>query len=336
MKNNTKNNPFSQLIGQPIAKQRLLSSWESAKRGGPMLSPFIEGPAGNGKTVFADTLLGAMDQLDGVQTLSVRPNSIRTQPEFEDVMDFVNDSERWVLHVDECHRMYCSRNRTVWIDALNNFFMGALDGNNRNKSFEVKEGYMFNGFNPKKGSVVFTTNYPEKMDKALVSRFDKFTLKLYTVEELTEILILMLGKQGFKDLRPQTLRMIARCGRGTARPMEKIAGELKIISEATGGKRTLNREEVLQALIQTEIYPQGLNEKEIQLMQMVAERELHDTSILEQLQIERKSLTRSKGYLRSLNFIGDVGRSGVMTTDKGKRYIDSIAKEGFPLPTVIS
>ena len=325
--------PFDSVIGQTHAKQRLIRSVESAVNGGPMLQPLLIGEAGNGKTHLANAYCAALEAA-GIQGLSVQPDQFRGTDEDEKIMSLLEGKDRFFIYVDEAHLMK-ENNATVAQQRVVNAFMKVLDKNNHGKITQIHPDKTA-GFTPEKGSIIMSTNFPWRLDKsgAFQSRTHKFELDLYNEDELIAILTLMLESQGFKQLKPETLRMIARCGRGTARPMEKIVEEIGLIHSGSGKRQMrINREDVLMALIQTRMFPLGLVNHEVELMIAGNEGDkLRDTMIFSRFpKLEKDTLRKSKGYLMALQLMHDTGR-GIITTDKGSRYLDNIQGDGFQLP----
>jgi len=329
---------FAGIVGQQVAVTRLTNSVLSAHHGGRMLSPLIQAQAGNGKTALTHAYLGAMKDVEGMQTMSVTPDEIRTPETAEELFCFIRDSNKFTLHIDEAHLLTEQKNRTVWIDRIRNMLMKMMDGNNVGRLIEIADGVEPITFSPERGSVVLTTNYPERLDKsgALQSRFDRMELDLYNEDELTQILILMLEKKGFKNLNEKTLSLIARCGRGTARPIEKIVGELEIINTSSGKRqKTLNSEDVMEALVNQSLYPRGLKPAEIQILMMGTNTRLRDKVILAALpKLEVSALRSIRGYLYALGFIAETS-SGIETTKRGVAYLDKVKEEKFPMPYTV-
>lgn len=330
---------FASVIGQENTKNQLINSALSGANGGCMLQPLIEAQAGNGKTRITHSYMNALRSL-GFNVLSVTPDEIRTEDTATAVFDLIRDTgKKFCLHIDEAHLLRENKNRTVWIDAVTNTLMKMLDANNFGRPIDIREGVESVTFSPNRGTVIATTNYPEKLDKkgAFQSRFNRMELDLYNENELVQILIQMLEEKGFKNLNEHTLGVIARCGRGTARPLEKIVGQLEIIHNASGKRqKTLNAEDVMESLIAVRLYPRGLSTSEIQILQMGIGNRLRDKVIYSALpKLEPNALRNMSGYLYALGFM-DSAAGGISTTPKGAAYLEKVKQEKFPMPVVFS
>ncbi len=321
---------FENVVGQDIAKIRLTESVLSARNDGEMLSPLITAEAGVGKSKIAKAYIEALEA-DGTDVLVFdSPEEFRSKGEaFSSLLTLLMDSPKYAIFIDEAHKL--NYKPTVQSDKVKAFLMKALDKGNSNKTIRLDDEITVS-FNRSKGSIVLATNFPEILDKsgALQSRCDHIRLDNYTPDQLVEILQNMLKGEGFQSANEATLGMIARCGRGTARPMEKIIGQLKITNMSHGGsKKTINREDVIHALKLSKMFPRGLNAGEIEILNKCV-RPLRDNTLLAILpNMETQALKKSKGYLMGECEFAVQSSQGFQTTDKGRRYLEGIKKEGF-------
>lgn len=325
--------PFSTVIGQTTAKARLESAVQSAENGGPALSPLITGPKGNGKTHIAEAYCRGLEDI-GFAVLRTQPDDIRTEDGARDMFSLVTSGDRFCIWIDETHLL--RDKETVWGKRARAMLMRLLDRNNHNKPILLVDDETAT-FNPTKGVFIATTNFPNKLDSsgAMQSRFDSIQLDLYTEDELIGILELMLNAEGFVNLNEKTLRLIAQCGRGTARPMEKIVQQLSICHKASGKRQqTLNREEVLKALIMAQMFPLGVSHSEVEILIRARNKRMLDRTILAAIpSMDRIALRDSKGYLTESGFLHETS-SGVQTTDRGGRFLESLKRDKFTLPTI--
>jgi SpoVK/Ycf46/Vps4 family AAA+-type ATPase len=242
-------NFFSKIIGQYRAKMRLSESISSAMNDGEMISPLIIAEAGVGKTAVMRAYANGLESV-GVQTMFFNsPEEFRERDlQFNQLIELIQSPGKIAVLIDEAHLINFKATRQT--DLIRAFLMKAMDGNNQGKFIQLNDEISFVP-DRKRIMICLATNFPDKLDRsnAMQSRFDKLDLDLYTKEELIEILQLMLHAKGFRHADSETLGIIANCGRGTARPMEKIVDQLVISRNATNpGKTTINRAEVIRAL----------------------------------------------------------------------------------------
>ena len=323
------NNVFNDTIGQETAVIQLSESIASAANGGEMASPLLSQEAGGGKTHLQRRYLQGLEK-EGIATLFFSsPEEFRTQgANFDKIVQLVTSGERYAIGIDEAHLFH--HRPTVQMEKVFAFVMKALDRNNHHRSFNF-DGQTLVNFNRKLGSISFATNFPDALDKsgALQSRFDKIELKPYSEEELVQILQIMLKDAGFQAASEKTLGKIARCGRGTARPMEKIIGQIAMSRSASGETRkTINCDDVCNALKLKQMFPRGLTPDEVQML-IVCETPRRDSVIAAFLpQMERNIMKKAKGFLM-LNGFAEQTPQGFCTTPTGNAYIAQLKKEGF-------
>lgn len=319
---------FENVIGQTIAKTRMTESILSGQAGKEMLSPLFMGEAGKGKTHIMKATLRALEE-NGFDVLWFNsPEEFRAAGEhYDSFVNLITRSEHFAIGIDEVHLL--NHKATIRMDKVKNFLMKALDKNNQNQNIRFDDNLTVN-FDRTKGCFLLGTNFPEQLDKsgAFQSRCDSIVLDDYSENELVDILQFMLTRVKFQPANEGTLKMIARCGRGTARPLEHIVEQLKISANANGGKTTINKDDVLRALKLSKMYPLGVQPWEISILERT--RMAVRDNVLTQMipNIEPRTYNRGKGYLISKEFAAPTPQ-GLQRTDKGTRYLETIKKEGF-------
>ena len=326
---------FNHVVGQETAKVRLSQSIASAVNGGEMNSPLLTAEAGVGKSHLARAAIQGYKDA-GFDTLTFNsPAEFREKGEaFSSFISLLMDSPKYAIFIDEAHEINGSQGQaaTVQLAKVRSFLMKALDKGNEGREIRLDSELVVN-FSRKKGSIILATNFPHMLDKsgAFQSRCDHIPLDLYNENELIQILQGMLVKEGFQTANENTLAMIARCGRGTARPLEKIVGQLKIQLSAEGKKKhTINREDVISALKLSKMFPRGIKGWEIDVIKLCHGRALRDGHITSLLpHVEPEALRKSKGYLIEGCKLMQATTHGIMTTTLGSRYVDTLKNEGF-------
>lgn len=321
---------FKNIVGQENAKARLSSSLDSIDNGGIMENMLIGGEAGLGKSALMRAQADALASR-GFQVLYLEDAAeLRKKGScYDGFLQLIMDADKYAIFLDEGHKLF--RKTTVQTDSVVEYLMKIGDGGNRRKTVRVGEE-MTCVFDPSRHVVFLGTNLDGKLPDALKSRFPKLALKHYSHEELIEILQIMLTREEMKPACEKTLASIAKCGRGTARPMEKIITQLRV---AVGhSKSTINREDVNLALKLADMFPLGVQAQEIQMMQAAKATAMRDVVLSAVLpSVDKETLKNSKGYLISKG-MGAQLTSGFQTTDKGIRYMEEIQKAGFKLPKI--
>lgn len=327
---------FERTIGQGRAKTLLSQSIASAINGGLTLWPLLSQQAGGGKSHFARLYVEALrDQAEFEALFFNSPEEFRGEGEaWESLTNMIKEASlgarRVVIFIDEYHLIH---NRpTVRMERLHALLMKAADKGNQGKALPWEGETVV--LDRSKICFVLATNFPHQIDKsgAFQSRFDHIALEDYNVEELTGILQIMLQNAGFQPASEKTLSMIAKCGRGTARPMEKIIDRLKMAHNASGkATMTINREDVISALHTSKMYPHGLQSWEVRLLDFCKANPRIDQVIKATMpHVEGKALSKGKGFLIEREFAVQT-RSGFQTTTRGVQYLDEIVKAGFPV-----
>lgn len=324
-----KNEVFADTIGQSHAIQLLSQSIASGINGGEMFSPLVVAEAGGGKTHLMQRKIQALKEA-GLKTLFFSsPEEFRERSSnYDSFVELITGSDPFAIAIDELHMIH--HRKTVQLDKIWAFLMKALDRTNEGRMIRF-DAETSTTFSRKRGCFILGTNFPEKLDSsgAFQSRCDIIKLDPYSVDELVQILQVMLQKEGFQAANENTLKQIARCGRGTARPMASLISQLKMGRSASGETRkTINREDVFEALKLSKMFPRGLRNNEIKLLKL-CNMPLRDNVILATLpDMEKDTLSKSKGFLIGQGFATPLP-SGLQTSILGKTYLEQSRKEGF-------
>lgn len=324
-------NHFTRIIGQERAKTRLTESIQSCANDGEMISPLIIAEAGVGKTAVMSAYCKGLEE-NGVQCMFFNsPEEFRERDlKFNQLVELIQSPGKIGIFIDECHLINYKRTRQS--DLIRAFIMKCMDGNNQGKLVALNDEI---SFVPDRSRIVIclATNFPNELDKsgALQSRFDKMDLDLYTKDELIAILQLMLHARGFRHVDQATLGLIANCGRGTARPMEKIIDQLVISRNAVDpDKKTINRSEVIKALQLVQYFPQGLTIDELKIIQLAGRKPMKTIDIQACLpKLDGTGIKKSVAYLVSnMQFVESTSK-GIVQTNRGKNYLELLKAEKF-------
>jgi hypothetical protein len=325
---------FKETVGQEFAKLRLSQSIYSGANDGIMAQPLLEAEPGNGKSHLMRLTIDGY-RAAGFDTLYFNsPEEFREGgANFDSLLQLLTGDRKFAIAIDEFHMI--DHRKTVRLEKVKAFLMKALDKGNDGKDIRFDSSTLVN-FSRRRGCFLLGTNFPGALDKsgAFQSRCDRIQLDLYSVEELVEILQGMLHNEGFSDVAENTLKQIARCGRGTARPMERLVDQIKMEREAKGEKRTtINRENVLTALKMCRMYPKGLSMNEVKLLLACEQPQRNNVMLAQFPNIESKVLDKTKSYLITEG-LGVQLSAGFQRTTWGTQYLADIKKEGFVVPKV--
>ena len=328
---------FVSIIGQNrLVQKRILAHSAYAKGSDAPTSFLLTGAAGLGKTHFLRADLAARAAAVEIrrereaETLFLRsPQDIRLAGDaYFSFVEQVQNGDGVAL--DELHESDISP--TVQTRKLKAILKGLLDnGAGPVRSVRLDDDTVISRHI---SDIYFAggTNFPEKIKDgaAIISRFGGETpLALYSVEELTEILLRMSEAAGLR-IAENSLALCARCGRGTARPLEAIIAHLSRVA-AVAEKSTVNRAEILEAMRALELFPFGLSQREVAIMLKSKGAGIAARMIPIIWAIEPKAASASVAFLASLGFVSI--RAGVITlTSIGAAYLDQLKAERFTLP----
>ncbi len=314
------------IIGQAIGVERLKSAVLAAIEGREVSNYLIKGEAGLGKTALANALLADIGNFSPWETIRISdPDEVRIKNDnWSALLDAITDTSRRVLvYIDECHKL--NTGGTVQIRKLRSLIMKFADGNNTGSYIQIDDDTALH-VDRSRLAFVLSTNFPDKLDTsgAFQSRFSHIELDHYNISELVSILQVMLKKAGFRAADETTLSLVAKCGRGTARPMEKLVEELR--SFVT--KDTINKDDVKSALRRCKLYPDGFNQPEIELLTRISQP-MKDNVLLSAFpNMETTTLRRAKGHMMALGYANQI-TGGFHRTDKGSAYLKACAAQGF-------
>lgn len=319
---------FNNLVGQERAKTLLSASVESAKRGGMTASPLITAPAGVGKSVMVRAYISALSEETGRKSLLLNsPEELRAAGgQWDEFQTMVTGGEPYVLGIDEIHLVDQTPTRQLRI--LKSYLLKALDKNNDGKSINLTNEF-FTTFDRTQHTIVIATNFPEKLDSsgALQSRCDLINLDLYNEEELIEIEKRLLFEIDL-DVDDDAIAIIARCGRGTVRPIRNILDQIKIVFD----EKTVTKDMVKEVLKMLKIYPRGLNEYEINLLMVASQSAIKDSQFLAMNPgCSVSALRYAKGYLTNPQngLLVQMANNSMETTRKGKTFLKALMNDGF-------
>lgn len=323
---------FHCLIGQDRAKNTLSLSAIGGENGKEMLSVLITGEKGLGKTRVMDCYGNALVNSNPARTrMSIQPRDIRLLGDnYNNLVSMLISGEEYILEIDEAHELVTDG--TKQCTTLFNFLRRALDGNNKGKMIPYADD-QFTMFDRKKHVISLATNYPHVLDKsgALQSRFTSIVLDLYNEDELYQITGLMAQSNGlvFADGEGEDpMRRIARCGRGTARFLERIFEQLALIPTDT-----IAETHVAAVLRNLKLFPRGLGEGEVNIIKKAQNGALTRTQCQLTGKLEGGELNKSLAYMTDteLRFLNQLPNGSFEITSRGRSYLKKCKEMGFEI-----
>jgi Holliday junction resolvasome RuvABC ATP-dependent DNA helicase subunit len=341
---------FESVRGQSRIVSRLKQAASNFAHGGELTSVLFEGLAGLGKTKLFHAYLDALNIAYAIRQKEESPENIRqclryfslerirrTGSEYSNLLDAILEMRPLFLGFDEISDF--AKRPTVQTDKIHTFIKETLDengyGRERKKMVLLTQGEESLPICVSRHNlcIVAATNHPEKMlDKdAMRSRFTRLVLDLLDEDTLTQILMDMLEAKGIRA-NENTIGMVARTGRGTARPLEDILKYFdELIRSNEKPTRTINYGEAVGALRILQLYPQGLDVKEVGIVKRCVGEGYRLASLSLMFGLEQEAVRKSIAYLQSKNLVGIKG-SNIVTAGKGMRYLEELTKDKFVIP----
>lgn len=328
---------FAPVIGQnQIVQNRILAHSAFAAGNNSPYSVLYTGAAGLGKSQLLRAEMAARAKAVEIRTgreasvATLRsPQEIRLAGEaFFDFLAHLESGDGTAI--DELHEVDTSS--TVQLKKLKTILKGLLDNGQPGDSRSVKIDDNTT-IRRAKQDIFFAagTNFPEQIKDgaAIISRFGGETpLALYNEEELTAILKKMSEASGLR-ITENTLSLLARCGRGTARPLEGVVGYLSKVASVSG-KNTINRTEALEAMRALSLFPLGVSQREISILLRSKGQGLPVRMLPIVFAVEVKAVNANVSFLCSMNFLS-IKSGSVNLTPRGAAYLEQLKAEKFKL-----
>jgi len=318
-------NAFSKVVEQDNAKLQMKRNILGAIRDGGFLKPMlIIGAPGLGKTKLITIYAALVRAILGRRPLNYKTGkSVGTRQQWveNDLVPAFNDKDA-VIYIDEAHEANAGV-LTFIRDMMNPTVERADHSAHSHGDYHIL-------FQPSKHSIVLGTNKIDKLDGALVSRFGRVDLALYTDEGMEQILFNALADQNIQ-FSENTLRLLAQCNRGTARDIVHWVDAIRQ-HLAIANKRTINRDDVREIIKLRETYPLGVTAAEIRtllILETWGDQQLKELAAKNGA-IDPKEQNANEKYLLLRGLITIEGKRKL--TVEGREYLKTLRRQKFIAP----
>jgi hypothetical protein len=344
---------FAGVVGQEKIIENILSGIHGYINGLRLPSHAFFGAAGLGKT----NLMKCTENALGVAMTIHHKTDLKNQSLWHESADaFANvasdafchlrerlekigSSAPLLLNIDEVQSLYkgyCGPAKT----AVHNFIKQALDA----QSARGRALSFYGCDSPinvchRSISINIGTNFPDSLgDKeAIARRFSVLQLEKYTPEQIAKITKMKMDVLGIRG-DERTLLMVGRCGRGTCEAPDKISQKLAEIA-INRGKTTVNKEDVLHALHLLTMFPRGLTEDEVRILNICKNTSVKISNLAIMLKRQKAGVIDMIGNLMSQlsedntpkPFVSEVG-GYIKAMPVGKAYLENLQKDSFIIP----
>lgn len=328
---------YAHLVGQENAIRQRVNAWTAYVLGANPKGGFIKGEAGLGKTALmnADARCAewCMEQRGETGEVLYYKSAGELRKNGEDWKRFIttvldSNTGATFIYLDEFHELLPLLVQGAKVIQLLKGWTDKERGEFRSVSFG-DEGTATR--HASQIMFVVGTNFPGKIPdyQAISSRLGEIDLELYSIPQLCEIAVRM-AKGAKLQIVENTVGTMARCGRGTARPIEKIiekASELALIHD----KRTISKVDALEIMRENSLYPHGLKALEVAMVNEAQKGYITLSTVATAQKVEMKIV---KDAICFLNYIGMVAVNGTKFTasKEGRDFISAIRKLKFHVP----
>ena len=316
-----------EIIGQEKAKKALKVLFENASVTKRLPPIGLIASKGSGKSMIAKAIARNICKTDGTgprKFIRINAAAYTSMDSFIDgvILPFMNGQEV-TLFIDEASEL--SKKVTM---ALLTILEDSDDGF---AEYQYPGGVL--NFDFHKQTFIFGTSEPQKVFHALMSRFKKIELAQYTRDELKEVVIgrlSLLNKFSYDDDAMDDILGVVRTNPRDAR---KLADEIR---DNMLFRKVTNLNGAVWKKIKSSlgVYPLGLTETEIRVLQYLKDRTLVPggaegtslTQLASSLDMTRECVQRdAEKLLLAKNFLA-IGIKGRKVTKFGLEYLESLAK----------
>jgi Holliday junction resolvasome RuvABC ATP-dependent DNA helicase subunit len=315
-------NAFSRIIGCEKIVEALILSLVAASQDGYFKPLALIGAPGYGKSYIINALKDAIRAVLGRRRISFetgRECGTRITFTEQTLIEGLQGGElSGVVIIDEVHEAVAD---------VRNIVRTCIqpDSARLPYSFVPAKDYQFT-FNPLKHSFVIGTNKVDKLDPALLSRFERKDLPGYSDDEMERILHRALADSGY-TFNENTLRIIAECNRGSARDIQHWQDAVRS-HLVDANKKTINREDVRAIIKRRETYPLGVTANELRtLLLLEKEGDMQLKRLAAMNGIASKEQNANELYLLQRGLIEIDGRRHILPA--GLEYLRDLRRHKF-------
>ncbi len=318
---------FEPIIGQELAKTRLADILASPLvENGYMAPTLLIAPPGIGKTKILRACKAIVKSLlPDRRTLYFETGKEMGTPLgfFEQVLNPYVHGKEAVLFVDEFHEAP---------GPIQSIVRSMVEITTNREPKTIRKGDYEVTVNPLSHGFFLATNKIDSLDPALVSRFERIDLSMYSDVEMEGILF-----QGLQDENisffDNTLRKIAQCNRGSARDVVHWINAIRR-HLALRGKKSINKVDVAEIIRKRETYPCGVSMNELNTLLLL---EKHGEQQMKELAAKNlcspTEQNANEKYLLQRGYMTIDGKRYL--TQAGREYLASLREDKFIDPAPI-
>ena len=293
---------FPNIIGQPIAKERLSMYVDAHLNGYPLPNIMFVGPGGVGKTHIARQLAKGLNR----SLVEIKGTAIKSKKQIIEQALIPIQGKEVTIFFDEAGEVDTD---------ITNMFLPILEKQqSRRTDFTAPDGTVLT-FDFHIQNFIFGTTDAHKLSRPLRTRLNEVCLEDYTDSELIQILKLNTTKVNLED---EALEELVKYSRGDGRWAFSMAEGIEIFL-CSKGEQVFRKDHVPQFNRINGIYAEGLTLDEVKLLKVLRDYPISVTAKILQgrMKLNLKALQDLERYPES---------KGLMQIDS-KRKLTNLGQE---------
>lgn len=308
-------NYLNDIVGIEPIKKQLIFHLRNFEATGIFRNLLFVGSKGNGKSKLArEVARHLVNKKTGMIRKFVELNCAAI-PLLSDLMSVVSE------HLVDCEA-------TIYLDEAEELskevsiaLLTILNNTEKKKNIFVYNGEEY-VFDFRKLTFLLSTTNPEKMSAPLIDRLELVNLPSYKISELAEIISKNLNGIRFSE---EALENLASVARGNPRSCVKLTDNIKDYLKRTG-KTNLNIDDCHNIYNELSVFPLGLNQSEIQILDTLKHNPNCSLSRLAAILGGSTQMIRrfDETYLLKCGLLEISGARGRNLTNRGLTYLKKL------------
>jgi hypothetical protein len=245
-------------------------------------------------------------------------------------IDYLSSSKKSAAIVlDEFHELpYGPEISPSTYKALFDLLMEVTILSKEGRKGKIQIGESFVVFDPHRHFVIVASNYPNRINPALLSRFRLMALSSYSPEDLHKICLAKLEECHLKVSSEDVVRPMVNLCRTSARDVDTLVGELQIVCGAAQNKKTVNIEDVKMAIRQMGKYPFGFIRDFVLALESISNRS-YSSRFIEETLPSLKGIVHTEIPIAFKAGLIDKNGKGWFLTKHGRDALKTWKDDGF-------